>query len=204
MNQRLQAAGGTLLLLAGTAILMAVITAEALYPAEYRTDRNTISDLGGSRPPESLVLQPSAAIFDVTMVVTGLMIIAAAILIGRGTPHRAVAVTTGLLGAGCLGVGIFNGTTTPHPLLALLAFVSGGLAAVLSARGVSGPLRIVLAAFGVVALVSLAAGLFLLEWTPVSALGEGGTERWIVYPVVLWMVAFGAYLTKPGTESARR
>ena len=30
MNQRLQAAGGTLLLLAGTAILMAVITAEAV------------------------------------------------------------------------------------------------------------------------------------------------------------------------------
>ena len=27
---------------------------------------------------------------------------------------------------------------------------------------------------------------------PFERLGEGGVERWIVYPVVLWMVVFGA------------
>jgi hypothetical protein len=28
----------------------------------------------------------------------------------------------------------------------------------------------------------------------VAELGEGGIERWIVYPIVLWLVAFGSYL----------
>jgi hypothetical protein len=27
-----------------------------------------------------------------------------------------------------------------------------------------------------------------------AQLGEGGLERWIVYPIVLWLVAFGSYL----------
>jgi hypothetical protein len=26
------------------------------------------------------------------------------------------------------------------------------------------------------------------------ALGIGGLERWIVYPIVIWLIAFGAYL----------
>jgi hypothetical protein len=33
-------------------------------------------------------------------------------------------------------------------------------------------------------------------------LGEGGLERWIVYPIVLWPVAFGSYLiATPETPS---
>jgi len=32
------------------------------------------------------------------------------------------------------------------------------------------------------------------DWGPVARLGEGGIERWMVYPVVLWLVAFGGYL----------
>jgi hypothetical protein len=39
-------------------------------------------------------------------------------------------------------------------------------------------------------------------------LGEGGLERWIVYPVVLWLVAFGRYLmagaAAPAPERAER
>ena len=44
------------------------------------------------------------------------------------------------------------------------------------------------------ALAATALGVLFLEWAPVAALGEGGIERWIVYPVVLWLVAFGSYL----------
>ena len=28
-----------------------------------------------------------------------------------------------------------------------------------------------------------------------TALGIGGIERWIVYPVILWVIAFGGYLS---------
>ncbi|MFC7028904.1 hypothetical protein ACFQJ5_16930 [Halomicroarcula sp. GCM10025324] len=30
--------------------------------------------------------------------------------------------------------------------------------------------------------------------TAFGAIGHGGTERMIVYPVMLWLVAFGGYL----------
>jgi hypothetical protein len=32
------------------------------------------------------------------------------------------------------------------------------------------------------------------SWAPMAQLGEGALERWIVYPIVLWLVAFGSYL----------
>jgi hypothetical membrane protein len=108
-----------------------------------------------------------------------------------------VAVATGLLGLGALGVGVFPGHTAPHPLFAMLTFLAGGVAALVSFRVVPAPLRYVLAAFGVVALAALAAGLFLLDRGPVAAIGEGGIERWVAYPVVLWLVAFGGFLAAP-------
>jgi hypothetical membrane protein len=79
-----QKLAGVLLSVAGAAILMGIITGEALYPAPYSTATNTISDLGGTMPSEGgLVLQPSAAIFDATMLVTGPMILVAAYLVHR-------------------------------------------------------------------------------------------------------------------------
>ena len=58
---------------------------------------------------------------------------------------------------------------------------------------------------GSVALGATALGLFFLEWAPVAELGEGGIERWIVYPIVLWLVAFGSYLmATPATPIAAR
>ena len=193
MNQtRYRSAGGTLLVLAGATILMGIITAEALYPAAYRTDQNTISDLGGTRPPDSVVFQPSAGIFDTTMVVTGLAIIAAAYLLHKALGRRALTVSTGLLGTGVLGVGIFPGDTGPHPLFAMLTFIAGGIAAIASARAVTPPLRYVFTGFGAVALAALAVALFPLDWNPIAELGEGGIERWVAYPVVLWLVGFGS------------
>jgi hypothetical protein len=35
---------------------------------------------------------------------------------------------------------------------------------------------------------------------PLAALGSGGIERWVVYPLLLWALAFGGYLL--GEESA--
>jgi hypothetical protein len=50
------------------------------------------------------------------------------------------------------------------------------------------------AVLGVAGLLSLIVGVFLMDWAPAARLGEGGVERWIAYPVVLWMVSFGASL----------
>jgi hypothetical protein len=91
---------GVLLSLAGAAILMGFITAEALYPGVYTTHTNTVGHLGASEPPNSVVLQPSAAIFDITMLVTGAMIVAGAWFAYRALHRKAILVSTGVLGIG--------------------------------------------------------------------------------------------------------
>jgi hypothetical membrane protein len=185
---------GALLFTAGAAIFMGIITAEALYPAAYSTSANTISDLGGTRPPDSVVLQPSAAIFDITMLVTGAMIIAAAWLIHRAFRRRAVAISLAAYGLGVLGIGIFPGDTTPHPLIAMFVFIAAGVAAILAYQVEPAPLRQISVALGTITLASLVLGNYFLEWGPVAELGEGGIERWIAYPAVLWLTVLGGYL----------
>ena len=186
---------GVLLSLAGAAILLGFITAEALYPGVYTTHTNTVSHLGASEPPNSVALQPSAAIFDTTMLVTGAMIIGGAWFAYRALRRKAVLIPTALLGVGTFGVGVFPLThPTPHTLFALTAFLAGGIAVVLSSRSTAAPFRHLWTVLGTVALAATALGVFFLDWTPVAELGEGGIERWIVYPIVLWLVAFGSYL----------
>jgi hypothetical membrane protein len=201
---------GVLLSLAGAAILLGFITAEALYPGVYTTHTNTVSHLGASEPPNSVVLQPSAAIFDLTMLVTGAMILAGAWFAYRALRRKAVLIPTALLGIGVVGVGTFPLThPAPHTLFAFTAFLAGGIAVVLSARLTATPFRYLWTVLGTVALGATVLGLDAFRsWWPMAELGEGGLERWIVYPVVLWLVAFGSYLmaavAAPAPEGGER
>ena len=201
-------AGGALTL-AAAVVLLGIITAEALYPATYSTGRNDISDLGGTRPPEGLVLQPSATIFDATMLAAGVLVLGAAwLLVGAGL-RRSVLVPLVLLGVGCVGVGVFPGDTgTPHALASLLTFVSGAVAAISASRLTSGPFRLVTAALGVVSLAMLVVYTVAGDAGPLADLGPGGVERWVAYPIVSWIGAFGGWLAgageAPGINRARR
>ena len=127
------AIAGALLVLAGCIALMGIISAETFYPG-YSTARNAISDLGATRPPNSVILQPSATIFNLTMMATGLLVLAARRpSAGRGSSGPAT-VPLGLFGLGALLVGIFPGNWgTVHALSALLTFVAGGVAAIAAA-----------------------------------------------------------------------
>lgn len=194
---------GSLLFIAGGGILMAIITAEALYPARYTTHLNEISDLGATRPPNSVILQPSATIFDLAMVGAGIVIVVAAYLLLMATRNRTCSIPLALLGLGVLGVGLFPGNTAPHPYFALLAFAAGGVAAILAWGVESRPMRYLSAVLGCITLTSLALGEVLLKWGPIAALGGGGIERWIAYPVVLWLVGFGGFLLAEPAPSRR-
>jgi hypothetical membrane protein len=197
---------GLLLSIAGVAILMGSITAEALHPGPYTTHADTLSHLGAGEPPESVVVQPAAAIFDGTMLAAGALILVAVWFAQRALHRKAVTVPTGLLGLGVLGVGVFP-LTAPgmHTVFALLAFFAGGFAVLLSARVTPSPFRELWTVLGAVSLVAIVLGLVAMDWGPVAALGEGGIERWNSYPIVLWLVAFGSHLiatasTEPGTR----
>jgi hypothetical membrane protein len=192
---------GGLLLTAGATIVMGIITADALYTSPYNA-RMEISDLGATE--NGVVLHPSATIFNLTMLVAGTMILTAVWFLHRALHRKAITIPTGLLGLGVLGVGIFPGNIHPqHPLFAFTAFVAGGLAVLLSYKVTPQPLRAIFAVMGTVSLGFTLASVFLLEWGPFARLDLGGVERWMVYPVLLWLVAFGGWLSGSAGSSSR-
>jgi hypothetical membrane protein len=186
--------GGALLFLAGAIVFMGIITAEIFYPAGYSTSQNEISDLGATRPPDSVIVQPSSTIFNSTMVVSGVMLIAAAYFVHRAFRRWLVSGSILLLGIGLLGVGIFPGNNAAvHPLFALLSFVAAGTSAIVSSRVTSPPFRYISIMLGGITFTFLFLAFFFSSLV-FPILGDGGTERWVAYPSVLWIMGFGGYL----------
>lgn len=185
---------GVLLFLAGFIALMGIISAEIVYPAGYTTGESEISDLGSTRPPEALVYQPSAMIFNTSMMATGLMVILGSYAAFRAGWAGWSSVLLGLLGAGILGVGIFPGNVPLlHPLFAMFTFIIGGIAAVSCSKALSGPYRYCSILLGGITLLSLATAGILIP-----ILGDGGAERWIAYPIIFWITGLGGYFMGPG------
>jgi hypothetical membrane protein len=189
-----QSVAGALLFAAGVLAFLGIITAEAFYPG-YSTSGNQISDLGATQPPGSIIVQPSATIFNATMIVSGLLIIAAAYCIHRAFRSSAVTVSLGLFGIGVLGVGIFPGNFGDlHAIFALLTFVAGGISAVVAYKVETSPFGYFSVILGAVSLLNLFLYFILGESSPFAAFGLGGLERWIAYPILLWVTGFGGYL----------
>jgi hypothetical membrane protein len=195
LRPRLLAASGVLLLLAGLIAFMGIITAEALYPEGYSTSKNAISDLGATEPPDSVVEQPSATVFNGAMIVTGLLVLGAAFCLQTGFRRLAVTILTGLTGLGILGVGVFPGNYgNIHAIFALLIFSAGGLAAIVSRTIQTSPFSVLSTILGVVSLAMLVLFMVLGESSPAAGLGLGGIERWVAYPILAWTMSFGGYL----------
>jgi hypothetical membrane protein len=189
---------GALLSLTGIGIIMSILTNEALYPAErhYSTFANTISDLGGTIPPNSYMVQPNRAIFIATMALGGAMVLAATALLWRTLQPRRIVVGLGIFGVALVGIAVFPGNVANwHPLFALLCFVTGGVTAIMSRHVLERPVRFFAVGLGAIALASTVLGLESFEgrW-PQTAIGIGGVERWIAYPVLLWLVMLGTVL----------
>ena len=195
IHQRLAAVAGILYSSAGFVLLMGIITAETKYPVfRHYTTRQEISDLGGTKPPQGLVTQPSAMIFDTTMLITGVLLLAGAFALWRLYRNRMLTVVSTLFGAGALGVGIFPGNTTPHPTVAMIAFVFAPLTAIAVFRVTSAPFRFMSLFAGLLSLAALIAGQLGDNNPAVKSIGIGGTERWQVFPIILWLAFFGGYL----------
>jgi hypothetical protein len=69
----------------------------------------------------------------------------------------------------------------------------------LSAKVIPQPLPAIFAAMGAISLSFSLSSVFVLEWGPFARLGLGEVERWMVYPILLWLVGFGGYLTASHT-----
>jgi hypothetical membrane protein len=191
------------LALSGFVGLMGIITAEVLYP-DYST-RQDISDLGSTRPPNPVIHEPSATIFNTTMLVTGALVVLSAYLLYRAMDRRGFPLALAVFGFGAFGVGVFPGNVTPwHGIFALLTFFAGGIMVVLSAWVVSRPFSFLCGLFGGISLLVLVSvffyGLVIRGPHPLEFLGGGGIERWVVYPLIIWLPAFGGYLLADSSD----
>ncbi|MCK9151074.1 DUF998 domain-containing protein [Methanobacterium alcaliphilum] len=189
---------GLLFFLAGAAILMGIITGEAFYPPEYTytTSESMISDLGATEPPHSIITQPSASIFNLTMIISGILVLVATYFLFQAYNDKIAAILMGLLGLGAFGVGLFPGNINPqHPLFAITTFICGGLSLIYSYRLINSPLKYISIVLGVVSLFFLFTANFFIP-----LLGAGGVERWVAYPVVIWLMGFGGYLSGVSSE----
>lgn len=196
-SPRPRVTAGVLLLIGGAGTLLGIVTAEALYPVPFDPGVNTVSDLAAMRP-ENLVRQPSAAIFDATMIAMGLCIAAGALLLHRCERRRPTTISLLGLAAGMVGVGFVHGDQlAAHTALAYVAFASGGAAAWCAAGWQPRPLAWVHRALGTLALGALVGYTLLQDTPPMRALGEGGAERLVVYAVVLVLVVLGSTLALP-------
>jgi hypothetical membrane protein len=185
---------GTLLFLAGSLSFMGIITAEAFYPIAYTTFKNEISDLGATRPPNSLIFQPSATLFNTSMLLAGIFTLVSTFLQHKLFKRLLFTIPFGLFGLGLVGVGIFPGNIDPyHGLSSMLVFLSGGIAAVTTFKIALAPFRYFGIVLGSIALTAW----FLAMFFPsilFSSIGMGGTERWVAYPILLWLTGLGGYL----------
>ena len=185
------------MVLAGAVAFMGITTAEVLYP-DYSV-RQDISDLGSTQPPDPIIHQPSATIFDGTMLLTGALVLVAAYFVYRAGGRRLLFVPLAVFGFGVFGVGVFPGNVTPwHGLFALLTFASGGITVVLSALVVGRPFSWLCGLLGGISLLVLLSvffyGLVLGTPSPLDVMGSGGVERWVAYPLLIWVPTFGGYL----------
>ncbi len=172
---------GLLVLVGSAQFLLAMVIAEGTLP-DYSVSTDAISALG---------VGPTAALFNSSIILLGLLILAGAYLYHRTHGLWWITVPFFLLGIGPIGVGLFTENALAlHGVFALDSFLFGGLVSILVSTRLPSPLRyisILLGVIGLVALVLFVTGNYL-------GIGLGGMERMIVYPVLLWGIAFGAYL----------
>jgi hypothetical membrane protein len=172
-----------------------IMLAAAMVPG-YDFRAAAISDLG--------VFPETALLFNVSLVAAGVLNLAGGYFFYCSHGKRWLLAIFSLAGVGAIGAGLFTlDTGGLHGLSALLAFVFFNVQALGSATRLGGVMRALAVIAGVlgllfVVLMALGDGGNTAAFGPI---GHGGTERMIVYPVMLWLVAFGGYMLGEGKRA---
>ncbi len=205
---------GAWMLLIGSVqfILFGNIVTQIGYGPSYSLSNNYISDLGAAHCGYfggmgafggHYACSPYHDVFNVSIIILGLLLILAVVLLQTAfPPRRTRTIGLGLLalaGLGAIGVGLSpeDVNLTIHSLSALLAFAGGGLALIVLGFAMFRDTRwdgyrVFTLVCGLVDLVAL---LLFLEKTYLG-LGVGGMERLIVAPVLLWSIVAGLHLAR--------
>ena len=200
MKYSSQRIAGTVLLVGLAQFLLLLQIAEYLYP-NYSTSQNYISDLGATcRSGTCIIVQPSAFIFNGSIIVLGVLSVISAYYLQNAFRRKVFSLFVLVAGLGAIGVGLFpENTGIIHLVVSFITFVFIGLASIMSYRIVTSPLNYISIILGVLTLVDMVlfiSGNYL-------GIGVGGMERMIVYPALVWGLAFAGFLINrfPETKS---
>ena len=182
------------LLLAGSIIFMfGWHLAEFLYPG-YSVSENFISDLGATcREGSCRIVEPSATIFNSSVILLGIMLITSSYYINRTFRKIYITVLLAVTGVGAIGVGAFPETAgILHTIFSLITFAAAGFTMIATFKIVRGPMKLLSIILGITTLTALV----LFAGDVYLSLGPGGMERLIVYPALMWAFILGGYLCK--------
>lgn len=186
---------GICFLILAAQFMTVIMLAAAMVPG-YDFGGAAISDLG--------VFDETALLFNTSLVVVGLLNAFGGFFFYRTHGKRWLLVIFALASLGAVGAGLFPlNAGGLHSLFALLAFLFFNVQAIASATRLSGVMRalsVLAGGMGLVFVVIMIIG-DAGNTAVFGPIGHGGTERMIVYPVMLWMVALGGYLLGVPTDS---
>jgi hypothetical membrane protein len=206
-SRSLSIAGAAAMLAAAQWILF-VIVAETRYPG-YSVQANFLSDLGatchrGVDASSCIVVAVPSLIWNTTLSLFGILTLVSAVFFFRATRRIAFSISLAVFGAGALIAGVVPETLlSVHETASLISFIGGSVAALLGFRILKAPLNVFSLALGVVALVATFVVTFqgpFIRWNDAFGLGLGGIERMVVYPLMIWEIAFGAAVSVTATS----
>lgn len=168
---------------------MLVIMLAASIAPDYDFNGAAISDLG--------VIRSTALLFNASLVVVGVLNVLGGYLFYRSHRRVSVLVLFVVAGIGAIGTGAFPlDRGGVHSLFALVAFLFFNLEPIAVGALTRGAMRAISVLAGAVGLVFVV--LMVMgdggNTAAFGAIGHGGTERMIVCPAMLWMLALGGHL----------
>jgi hypothetical membrane protein len=187
---------GLFLFILAAGFMTAIMLAASMAPG-YDVAGGAISDLG--------TFPETAALFNITLVAVGALNVAGGILLQRATGRGWILPVFAVAGLGAAGAGLVPlNTSDLHGIFALVAFLFFNIEALACASLVSGPMSWVSVFAGLIGFVYVAIMVIGDGGNPAvfGAIGHGGAERMIVYPAMLWMMAFGGYLMAAREDDA--
>ena len=172
-----------------SAQFMTVIMLAAAMVDGYDFGASAISDLG--------VFPETALLFNASLVLVGVLNVAGGYYYYRVHGERWLFGLFALAGLGAVVAGLVPlDAGDLHSLGALFAFLFFNVQALGVATQVRGAMRYGSALAGVLGVVFLGVMIVGDAGNPgiFGAINHGGAERMIVYPAMIWLVAFGGYL----------
>ena len=194
MNYDNKRIAGLLLFVAAVQFVLVVVISEAIYSG-YSVGQQYVSDLGDWN-----LAGNSAAIYDASIILAGTLLFASAYFIQRGFKNRLFTTLLIMSGIGMFVVGVVaeNIFLPVHEAFTLVALIFGAASAIMSYKFEKSPLSYVSVILGAVTLLAM---VFSLSGANLG-LGKGGMERLVIYPFLLWVLGFGAYLIGNSSDTA--